>query len=72
MSTSRAVPTRGPKTHERPGPTESSQASRRTAESGATTSSSMPEWTTERWKLQVEAEARSRLKKHMEGVGAER
>jgi hypothetical protein len=72
MSTSRAVPTRGPKTRERPGPIESSQASRMTAESGATTSSSRPEWTTQRWKLQVEAEARRRLKKHMQGLSAER
>jgi hypothetical protein len=30
-----------------------------------------PEWKTERWKLQVEAEARSRLKKSIRKVGSE-
>jgi hypothetical protein len=72
MSTPRAVPTQRLKTSERLGPIEASHASRGTAESGATASSSRPEWTTQRWKLQVEAEARRRLKKHMHGVGAER
>ena len=71
MSTSRAVPTRSLTTSEPAGPIASSQPSG-TAESGATASSSRPEWTTERWKLQVEAEARRRLKKHMHGAGAER
>jgi hypothetical protein len=72
MSTSRAVPTEDLKSSERPSPIESSQTSRGTAESGAMASSSRPEWTTQRWKLQVEAEARRRLKKDMQGVGAER
>jgi hypothetical protein len=72
MSTSRAGPTQRLKTSERPDPIESSQASRGTAKSGATASRSRPEWTTERWKLQVEAEARRRLKKHMQGVGTDR
>ena len=31
-----------------------------------------PEWTTQRWRLQVEAEARSRLKKGIRGLGSER
>jgi hypothetical protein len=31
-----------------------------------------PEWTTQRWRLQVEAEARSRLKKTIRGLGVER
>jgi hypothetical protein len=31
-----------------------------------------PEWTTRRWRLQVEAEARSRLKKTIRGLGAGR
>ena len=72
MSTSKAEPSQRLQTSERPRPTESSQASRGTAESGATATSSGPEWTTERWKLQVEAEARRRLKTHMQGAGAER
>ena len=71
MSTSRAVPTRSLTASEPAGPIASSQPSG-PAESGATASSSRPEWTTERWKLQVEAEARRRLKKHMHGAGAER
>jgi hypothetical protein len=36
------------------------------------TSSDRPEWTSERWKLQVEAEARSRLKKNIRHVGSAR
>jgi hypothetical protein len=31
-----------------------------------------PEWKTARWKLQVEAEARSRLKRHIRDLGSER
>lgn len=31
-----------------------------------------PEWKTERWKLQVEAEARNRLKNSIRDVGTER
>jgi hypothetical protein len=31
-----------------------------------------PEWTTARWKLQVEAEARNRLKKSIRNIGSER
>jgi hypothetical protein len=38
------------------------------AQSGA----GRPEWATERWKLQVEAEARSRLKRLIRNVGSER
>ena len=72
MSTSRAVPTEGLKTIERPGSMVSSRASRGTAESGATASPSRPEWMTQRWKLQVEAEARRRLKKHIQSAGVER
>lgn len=30
-----------------------------------------PEWTTQRWRLQVEAEARNRLKKTIRGLGSE-
>lgn len=72
MWISRAVPGEGVNTSERPGPIESSQASRETAKSGATATPGTPEWTTERWKLQVEAEARQRLKQNIRGVGGER
>jgi hypothetical protein len=44
----------------------------RPARSGSTLGSNQPEWTTERWKLQVEAEARSRLKKRIRDVASER
>ena len=32
----------------------------------------VPEWGTERWKRQVEAEARHRLKRHVRDIGARR
>jgi hypothetical protein len=32
----------------------------------------IPEWGTERWKRQVEAEARHRLKRHVRDIGARR
>jgi hypothetical protein len=72
VSTPRTVPTEGVKTSERTDATGLSQASRDTADSGARSSSGSPEWATERWKLEVEAEARSRLKKHLQGAGAKR
>lgn len=46
--------------------------SRMTTQSGSAVSHGGPEWKTERWKLQVEAEARSRLKKRIRKVGSER
>jgi hypothetical protein len=32
----------------------------------------IPEWVTEHWKRQVEAEARDRLKRHVRGIGSRR
>jgi len=63
-STSRATPRGRAKVSGRPGPVDPSRASRgavppRSAGSGG------PEWMTEQWKVQVEAEARRRLKKNM-------
>lgn len=40
--------------------------------SGSARGPSQPEWTTERWKLQVEAEARSLLKKRIRDIASER
>jgi hypothetical protein len=42
------------------------------AKSGPAGGPNRPEWTTERWKLQVEAEARSRLKRVIRDLGAKR
>lgn len=39
--------------------------------SGSAVRPSGPEWTTQRWKLQVEAEARGRLKKRLRDIGSE-
>ena len=47
-------------------------AGRRRAQSDSTPAPRGPGWKTERWKLQVEAEARSRLKKAIRKVGSER
>ena len=48
------------------------QAGRRPAQSGSTTTPREAEWKTERWKLQVEAEARSRLKKSIRDIASKR
>jgi hypothetical protein len=48
---------------------DSSPTSRRTDSIGSSTGAGGPEWTTHRWKLQVEAEARNRLKKSIRDVG---
>jgi hypothetical protein len=42
------------------------------AQSGSAAVPNRPEWTTERWKLQVEAEARGRLKKIIRDAGSKR
>lgn len=60
----------------RAGPDRSSvgsvQATRKSSQSGPATTPRGPEWKSERWKLQVEAEARSRLKKLIRRLGSER
>lgn len=45
---------------------------RREEQFGAATVRGCPEWKTERWRLQVEAEARSRLKKRIREIASER
>jgi hypothetical protein len=50
----------------------SSATAGRPAESGPVAGPKRPEWTTERWKLQVEAEARGRLKKIIRNAGSKR
>jgi hypothetical protein len=46
--------------------------SRGTVPTAPSTGASGPEWTTAHWKLQVEAEARNRLKKSIRNLGSER
>lgn len=50
----------------------SSAPARTPARSGPAAGPNRPEWTTERWKLQVEAEARRRLKKIIRDAGSKR
>ena len=72
MSRSRATPPGGLK-YVRDWPSaDSGPAGRRPAQTDSTPAPHGPEWKTERWKLQVEAEARSRLKKTIRKVGSER
>ena len=49
-----------------------SARARRPAQSGSGVGPNRPEWATERWKLQVEAEARSRMKKIIRDFGSKR
>lgn len=72
MSRSRATPTGGLKHGRDERSVDSGPAGRRPAQSGSTPVPRGPEWKTQRWKLQVEAEARSRLKKSIRKVGSER
>ena len=71
MSKSRVMPggdvrISGPDSMDRP------DVMRRKARSGLTTSPGGPEWKSERWKREVEAEARTRLKKHIREIGSKR
>lgn len=72
LSRSRATPKGGLRAGRDSPPAESGQAVRRPAQSSSTTTPHGPEWKSERWKLQVEAEARSRLKKIIRAVGSQR
>lgn len=72
MSRSRARPTEAAKSYGRQGRVDSSRVSRGTTPPPARTTPSGPEWRSARWKLQVEAEARSRLKKVIRDIGSER
>jgi|GraSoiStandDraft_45_1057281.scaffolds.fasta_scaffold1951030_2 hypothetical protein len=71
MSRSRAMPS-GVKAIPNSRSAESVQARGGPAQSGVATAPRGPEWKSERWKLQVEAEARSRLKRSIRKVGSER
>lgn len=53
-------------------PLDSSRTSRTPAPFDSSASSGGPEWKSQRWKLQVEAEARSRLKRIIRHLGSER
>jgi hypothetical protein len=64
-STSPANRSRGAKLSGRPVPANSPQARCGAAPPRSSANAGGPEWMTERWKLQVEAEARGRLKKRM-------
>jgi hypothetical protein len=70
MSRSRTVSSQGVKADWGAGSVKSGQAGR--TRSGSAAGPRGPEWKSERWKLQVEAEARSRLKKSIRDVGSER
>ena len=69
---SRPVPSGGATPNGRRGSSDSSRTSRRPAPFDSSASSGGPEWKTQRWKLQVEAEARSRLKRIIRHLGSER
>jgi hypothetical protein len=70
-STPAAVLSRKVIANGRPGSVDSAHTSRARAQSQSTTAPGVPEWTTARWKLQVEAEARGRLKQKLRDVGSE-
>jgi hypothetical protein len=71
-SRSKPKPQEGPTPDGRRQSLTSSPPLRRTTPLGPRATAGGPEWTTERWKLQVEAEARSRLKKIIRDVGTDR
>jgi hypothetical protein len=72
MSKIRTVSGPGVKADWDAGSVNSGQARRRPTRSVSATGPRGPEWKTERWRLQVEAEARNRLKKSIRDVGSER
>ena len=72
MSRSRATPKGGLKANRGSRSVDSWEAGHRPAPSGPATGPRAPEWKTARWRLQVEAEARSRLKKSIRDVASER
>jgi hypothetical protein len=71
-SRSRAMPTGQENTDRSGDPVERVPERRARTESAPAVRPRGPEWTTHRWGLQVEAEARRRLKKTIRGIGAER
>ena len=71
-SRSRAMPREGAKPNWGQTSLDAPATSRMATQSGSALHRVGPEWKTERWKIQVEAEARSRLKKSIRKVGSER
>ena len=69
---SRSTPTGDVRANRRQDSVDYSPANRRAVQSGSTASSCGPEWKSERWKLQVQAEARRRLKDHIRDLGSKR
>ena len=72
MSKSRVIPSRDVRIGDRPRSMDRPDAIRRKVRSALTTSTGGPEWKSERWKREVEAEARTRLKKHIREIGSKR
>ena len=72
MSKSRVMPTRDVRISGPPDSMDRPDVMRRKARSSLTTSPGGPEWKSERWKREVEAEARTRLKKHIREIGSRR
>lgn len=69
---SRATPRGDVRANRRRDSVDYSPANRRGVQSGSTASSCGPEWKSERWKLQVQAEARRRLKDHIRDLASKR
>lgn len=69
---SRATPRGDVKANRRRDSMDYSPANSRTVQSGSTASSYGPEWKSKRWKLQVQAEARRRLKDHIRDLASKR
>lgn len=71
-SRSTPVPAAAPNAARREDPVDRSPERRAAVRATPTGRPRGPEWTTQRWRLQVEAEARRRLKKSIQGLGSER
>lgn len=71
MSTSRTMQRRSVRTSGRQGSVGRPHTRPSDTRSRATARSGGPEWATERWKLEVEAEARGRLKKNIRDIGSQ-
>ena len=69
---SRARPRGDVKANRRRDSVDYSPANSRAVQTGSTASSCGPEWKSERWKLQVQAEARRRLKDHIRDLASKR
>ena len=72
MSNTRVMPSRDLRISGRPGSVDRPDALRRKVRSASTMSPRGPEWKSERWKREVEAEARTRLKKRIREIGSNR